>query len=103
MGRGVKCNNVRGTEVYMHKAVVSSSREHQQWAQLPCGRIVLASFPQLCLSAANCYDGARIHMWRKVDKKNQHLQIWQTSADGTIALACDQSLCLCISEQQDVL
>jgi len=102
--RDVKWNGVRGTRAHMFKAVLSSSREHQQWMQLPCGRIVLAAFPQLCLSAEKGHDGAHIHMWHKVEK-NQHLQIWETLDDGIIALAHDRDLRLCISgtQPQEVL
>merc|ERR1711862_878914 len=84
--RNVKWNNLRGTKVQMFQPLVFSSREHQQWRQSPCGRIVLAAFPQLCLSAVQSRSGALVHMWRKVEK-NQRLQIWETLDDGGIALA----------------
>merc|ERR1712151_1410621 len=93
--------NLNGARVQLFQVLVSSSREHQKWLHLPCGRIVLAAVPQLCLSAAHADDGAVVHIWQKVndDHKNKHLQIWEVTEDKRIRLASHPSLHLDIGQE----
>jgi hypothetical protein len=87
--------DLRGVEVKLRE-IVPRRQEHQLWRHLPCGRIVLAAFPQLCLSARQRFCGSDLHMWTKVDT-NKHLQIWQAQEDGTIALEIDSDLRIGVS------
>lgn len=98
--RDVKLKDVNGNRTHAFSRVVSSSREHQLWSLLPCGRIVLAAVPQLCLSAADSRAGAAVHMWRKLEADNKHapLQIWQMTSDGRITLGSHPQLQLCLPQ-----
>jgi len=96
-----KLHQINGARVKLHEPLVSSAHgEVQQWLHLPCGRIVLAAMPQLCLSAAEQVDGAEVHIWGRVEK-NQHLQIWEVTPQG-ICLAIDPMLQLSTSEYRQV-
>merc|ERR1719401_1814585 len=66
--KDVKYKDVKGTKAKLVKPLVSVCREHQHWTHLPCGRIVLAACPQLCLSAMWGDAGADVHIWHKVDR-----------------------------------
>ena len=81
--RDVKCDGTanvldqfRSTKAEMGKPLVFC--EFQHWFYSSCGRIKLAAFPELCLSAEKFSDGAGIHLWSEVER-DQHLQIWETS------------------------
>lgn len=98
--RKVLLNFVRGRRVQIF--ITAIFRENQLWRHLPCGRIVLDAFPQLCLSAAQNHNNAHIHIWYKTEK-NQHLQIWEKLEDGSICLKIDQSKRLSVSRSHEVL
>jgi len=81
----VTLQSIQGTVVQLAKPQFSAGREHQHWLLLPCGRIVLAAYPQLCLSASTARDGAHVHIWTRVER-NEHLQTWKVEDGGSIQL-----------------
>jgi len=98
--RDVKLPEINGVRLGALFRLVSTSCEHQLWAHLPCGRIVLAVAPQLCISAACASDGAAVHLWQKLkdDANNVHLQTWRMTGDGRIMLASRPSLHLRLTQ-----
>merc|ERR1712048_401676 len=77
---------VRSIAVGLWPILVSAAQEHQIWLHLPCGRLVLAAFPSLCLSAVSS-SGSSVHLSERDETNNVDLQMWQTRSDGTIALS----------------
>lgn len=73
-----------GIAVGLWQALGTASQENQLWLHLPCGRLVLAAFPSVCLSA-QFRDTGQVHLWERVEK-NKELQIWSVADDGTIFL-----------------
>eukprot|EP00931_Biecheleriopsis_adriatica_P042636 TRINITY_DN24307_c0_g2_i1.p1 TRINITY_DN24307_c0_g2~~TRINITY_DN24307_c0_g2_i1.p1 ORF type:complete len:813 (+),score=195.40 TRINITY_DN24307_c0_g2_i1:60-2441(+) len=75
-----------GIKVILKPISITAAQEHQLWLHLPCGRLVLAAYPELCLSAvSNSTDG--VHLWKRVEEQNTDLQIWQRNSDDTLSLA----------------
>mmetsp|Transcript_155563 Transcript_155563/g.274721 ORF Transcript_155563/g.274721 Transcript_155563/m.274721 type:complete len:766 (-) Transcript_155563:117-2414(-) len=75
-----------GVKVALWKVLSTGSHEHQLWLHLPCGRLVLAAFPGLCLSAVSSAS-QDVHLWKRVETKNADLQRWKLNPDGSISLA----------------
>merc|ERR1712054_659198 len=61
---------------------MGAAQEHQIWLHLPCGRLVLAAFPSLCLTVSSSSSG--VHLSTRHETNN--LQSWQAKSDGTISL-----------------
>jgi hypothetical protein len=79
-----KCT-VGNIEVGLWTILIGAAQEHQIWLHLPCGRLVLAAFPSLCLSAVPS-SSSGVHLSTRHETNNTDLQIWQANADGTISL-----------------
>jgi len=92
----VALQSIQGTVVQLAKPQFSTGCEHQHWLLLPCGRIVLAAYPQLCLSASTAREGSHVHMWTRVER-NDHLQMWKVEDGGSIQLKDWPDLKLSIS------
>mmetsp|Transcript_112843 Transcript_112843/g.224520 ORF Transcript_112843/g.224520 Transcript_112843/m.224520 type:complete len:743 (-) Transcript_112843:162-2390(-) len=95
--RDTKLPEING--VKLHACKILASCEQQLWVHVPCGRIVLAALPQLCLSAKDARHGVAVHLWQKLhdDAKNMHLQTWHIAEDGKTTLASHPSLHLCLT------
>jgi len=96
--QSVKWEKRNGVKANLGKPSDFARREQQHWFHLECGRIVLAAFPELCLSAKEKDHGADVHIWCKVEKHTQYLQIWNLKEDGSIVLKSDPDMYLSYEE-----
>ena len=77
-----------GIKVILEPISTTSALEHQLWLHLPCGRLVLAWYPELCLSAVSTESSdVCLLAWKEdVERQHSHLQIWRQNCDGTFGL-----------------
>eukprot|EP00930_Biecheleria_cincta_P044018 TRINITY_DN30198_c0_g1_i1.p1 TRINITY_DN30198_c0_g1~~TRINITY_DN30198_c0_g1_i1.p1 ORF type:complete len:778 (-),score=125.28 TRINITY_DN30198_c0_g1_i1:298-2631(-) len=94
-----------GVTVGLCEILASANQEHQVWLLLPCGRLVLAEFPWLCLNASSRRAGDYVHLWKRVEHmhKDEDMQTWQVHSDGTMSLVRHPHLRLTAKSEKSVI